>query len=262
MIQFVLPASRSFVSSSAALLAIAMTPPSLSSLDGPSSSCQEGVNESSEKWPRIREPWKLFPVSSYSDLLRDHGKKNVKMIHIVRHAEGTHNVLENYGDPANFDARLTPHGRKQCEKLAVHVKETMPELVENVEEIGVITSPMTRCVQTSLFSFPWLAAADCGVPFVAHESIRETVNYACDRRRPISEIAKDFPRVDFSLCDKDNDFIWDSYRNRIPDGWSKQMESGELNAVADRAVQAFKLLQERPEHHLIVCSHSGKSLSI
>jgi broad specificity phosphatase PhoE len=233
-----------------------MAPPSLtSSLDD----AQDSAPDTSHFLAKIHFPWKLFPANSYNDLLRNHGKENVKVIHVVRHAEGTHNVLENYGDPTNFDARLTPKGKEQCARLAQNVKETIPELVGNVEDIGVITSPMTRCVQTALYSFPWLTATDSGVPFLAHECIRETVNYICDRRRTVSEIAQEFPRVDFALCDKDKDFIWDDYRNRLPDEWDKQMESGELNAVANRALEAFGVLQERPEHHLIVCSHSGKT---
>ena len=34
---------------------------------------------------------------------------------------------------------------------------------------------------------------------VAHESVRETVNFTCDARRAISAIAADFPRVDFAV---------------------------------------------------------------
>ena len=180
------------------------------------------------------------------------------MIHMVRHAEGTHNVEENYRDHDNIDARLTTKGKEQCKKLALKVKSSMPELLESVTDIGVITSPMTRCVQTSLFSFPWLAESK-DVPFVALETIRETVNYACDRRRSISEIAQEFPRVDFSLhCTTDKDFIWDGYRSRLPNDWDQHMESAELNKIASRTREAFTVLQERPEHHLVVCSHSGE----
>ena len=96
------------------------------------------------------------------------------------------------------------------------------------------------------------------IPWVAHESFRETVNFNCDRRRTISEISAEYQRVDFSLCDKDHDYIWDDYRKRLSKEWDQQMESGELNKVVDRAIEGFKFLQQRPEHQLIVCSHSGK----
>jgi broad specificity phosphatase PhoE len=176
---------------------------------------------------------------------------------MVRHAEGTHNLEENYGDRDNIDARLTPKGLEQCAQLAQQVQANRPELVNNVDDIRVISSPLTRCVQTALHSFPWLAGND-SISFTAYESIRETVNYACDRRRPISVIAQEFPRVDFaSFCQQDNDFIWDSYRNRLSDDWEKHMESAELNAVASRGYDGFLFLQQQEQHHLVICSHSA-----
>ena len=45
----------------------------------------------------------------------------------------------------------------------------------------VITSPLTRTVQTALMSFPTLSDRP-DVPFLANESLRETVNFCCDAR--------------------------------------------------------------------------------
>ena len=183
---------------------------------------------------------------------------------MVRHAEGTHNVEGDYKNEKNLDARLTEKGMAQCQSLARHTQITMmEELLQDLDDVAVITSPMTRCVQTVLYSLPWLA--DKGkvvVPFVALESIRETVNYACDRRRTITEISNDFPRVDFSKCNQDNDFLWDDYRHRLGKDWDEHMESSELNMISYRAREGFKYLQGRPEHHLVVCSHSGKLLTV
>mmetsp|Transcript_30556 Transcript_30556/g.73316 ORF Transcript_30556/g.73316 Transcript_30556/m.73316 type:complete len:309 (+) Transcript_30556:18-944(+) len=208
-------------------------------------------------------PWKLYPIESYNELRTKHGKENIKVIHMVRHAEGTHNVERDYKNEKNLDARLTEKGMAQCQTLAQHTQATMMKdlLQQDIDnDVAVITSPMTRCVQTALYSFPWLLADDDDkVPFVALESIRESVNYACDRRRTITEISKEYPRVDFSeCCNHDNDFIWDNYRNRLGKDWDVQMESAELNHMAHRAREGLEYLQGRPEHHLIVCSHSGK----
>ena len=214
----------------------------------------------------IPKPWKLYPMERYQELTTIHGKEQIKVIHMVRHAEGTHNVEQHYKEHSNIDARLTPKGREQCSDLAEKVQETMPHLnvhsdKEYENDIAVIVSPMTRCVQTALYSFPWLAKTST-IPFVAHETLRETVNYSCDRRRPIREISSEFQRVDFSFCDEDLDFIWNEYRQRLSENWEKHMESAELNVVASRAYEGFSFLQERPEHHLIVCSHSGKRRQI
>jgi len=80
----------------------------------------------------------------------------------------------------------------------------------------VVTSPLTRCVQTALISFPALAAMPSeACPFVAHESVRETVNFTCDARRAISAIAADFPRVDFAHCPDDHDAVWAKYETLV-----------------------------------------------
>jgi hypothetical protein len=60
--------------------------------------------------------------------------------------------------------------RRQCERLALNARDLRPEVI--------VTSPLTRTVQTAALSFaPQLAA---GVPLVALEAVRETVNYLCD----------------------------------------------------------------------------------
>jgi len=210
-------------------------------------------------------PWKIYPFECYEGLIKEHGKSKVKVIHMVRHGEGTHNVIgESKGnlavekffrDPSNFDAPLTENGQKQCTVLAQHVKDEVPQLVNNVDDIAVITSPLTRCIETALRSFPWLADI-ATIPFVAEENVRETVNFITDHRRTITELSKEYPRVDFSNCNDDDDIIWNAYRSRVPDE-SKAMESTELNAVADRARKGFINLQQRTEHHLIVSSHSA-----
>jgi broad specificity phosphatase PhoE len=195
-------------------------------------------------------PWQLYPSCQFEQLQATHGKK-VKLVHMVRHAEGTHNVEENYKDSQNIDARLTPKGKQQCDRLAQRLAETLSR-----EDVCVVTSPMTRCVQTALHSFSFLAETN-DIRFVAHESWRETVNFNCDRRRRISEIAQEFPRVDFSLCRDDVDSIWESYRQRLSEDWDRPMESAELHAVAKRALEGFQMLETIPQNQVVVCTHSA-----
>ena len=40
------------------------------------------------------------------------------MIHFIRHAEGYHNVNQDYKNPAHIDAQLTPRGIHQCHALS------------------------------------------------------------------------------------------------------------------------------------------------
>ena len=81
-----------------------------------------------------------------------------KRVTFVRHAEGYHNLRSaltfdsTYNSSINFDARLTPRGERQCATLA-----TNGEAWRDVALVA--TSPMTRCVQTSLLAFPGIGDA-------------------------------------------------------------------------------------------------------
>ena len=128
---------------------------------------------------------------------------NQKILHFVRHAEGYHNVDKRPIHERPLDARLTPNGEAQCASLARITAELRPQLV--------VSSPLTRTLQTArlVFGSPEREAANA--PILALESVRETVNYGCDARRPLREIRPEFPGVDFSNCPADDDPLWSQY---------------------------------------------------
>ena len=198
-----------------------------------------------------------YPLSQLSTLPKKYTQ--VKIVHFVRHAEGTHNVNNQYRDMRNFDARLTLNGIDQCVALresatleSEHNNNTM-ETPPHASCDLIVTSTMTRCAQTTQFSFPHLSH----VPWVAHESIRETVNYACDRRRPISELRVEFPMIDFSHVMEDEDAIWNEYDERLGSDWDHHRESAELYQVANRGRTFLNWLSQRMEQNVIVCTHSA-----
>lgn len=184
---------------------------------------------------------------------------STKRVTFVRHAEGFHNLKAaltfdtTYNSSLNFDARLTPRGEAQCRALA----ETRG-VCEDCDL--VVTSSMTRCVQTSLLSFPTLTrAARDAVPFVANEDLRETANYWCDRRRTTEELEREFgDRVDFSACPM-RDELWERYERIAgpPDAWTKHRESCDLYYVANRCRAFFEWLERRPERRIVVSTHSA-----
>lgn len=188
--------------------------------------------------------YNAYPLHQLDELQQKFS--NVKVVHIIRHAEGFHNVNNQYKHAALLDARLTEKGLAQCQEKAT---EGSPPADL------VITSTMTRCIQTALHSFPSLVDKP-EIPFLAHESIRETVNYECDRRRPISEIRQEFPRVDFSHVQEEEDEIWNGYEVRIGQ-WEKHRESSELHKVAERGRAFWTWLSKRDEEEVIVCTHSA-----
>ena len=209
-----------------------------------------------------RTTFQVYPASHFPQLQETHKKAKVKLIHVVRHAEGTHNVEGNYKDMIHLDARLTGKGMDQCHGLSKRVSDNT--ILLPTSKITVVTSPLTRCVQTALHSFPQLAStsdAEQHVEFLAHEGIRETVNFAADRRRTIQEISNEFPRVKFlqQHCPQDVDKIWDNYDDRLGQDWDNCRESSELVVVVQRARKCFQFILDDLDHtpQVVVCTHSA-----
>ena len=206
-----------------------------------------------------------FPISKLQQVQAKY--HNVKTIHIVRHAEGFHNVNNDYKNIRNLDARLTEKGIQQCQSLAKQCEQqdngdddsgVLANLLKNTDL--VVTSTMTRCIQTALYSFPQLVRKN-SIPFLAHESLRETVNYACDVRRPLSQIKQEFsPRVDFSSSgiEEEEDGIWKFYLDRVGPDFDGHRESAELWRVAERGRTFWNWLASMTQaREVVVCTHSA-----
>ena len=175
---------------------------------------------------------------------------NQKLLHFIRHAQGFHNVDARPIQQRAADARLTPEGEAQCAALAATVEAAglRPELIAS--------SPLTRTLQTGVMCF---RGPDGCPPMAACESLRETVNFLCDRRRPLSEIRPEFEQVDFSACPHDEDAIWAAYeaRHGPADLYGEHREHRDLPSLARRAREAIEWLGGRPEREIVVVSHQS-----
>jgi broad specificity phosphatase PhoE len=207
--------------------------------------------------------------------------KATKMLHLIRHAEGTHNVNQRYRDIANLDARLTERGIQQCRALSNRIRDAaaggrsgscspLSDLATETDLI--VTSPLTRCIQTTLLSLDHAinksdpsnsTTTNSKSPPVVlvYESVRETVNFNCDRRRDMRHVMRDFDHagIDFSHIASREDAIWDAYVDQLgcDQTWTQHRESAELHVVADRGRDFFQWLSHRPERHVVVCTHSA-----
>lgn len=190
-------------------------------------------------------------------------KKNVKHAHFVRHGQGFHNLMadlakqegrtwenctntpENpYVMPEVTDAPLTNKGREQAAVLQPVIRS----LDDSAKPQLVVLSPNCRALQTGVIAFRELLGR---IPFLAHEMVREETGvHVCDKRRPTSQQASEFPMVDFSLLTEEDDVIFS------PDRRETKAE------LVERIYTFFEWLETRDESVVGVSSHSAWLLTV
>ncbi|XP_022136313.1 phosphoglycerate mutase-like protein 1 [Momordica charantia] len=191
-----------------------------------------------------------------------------KTIHLVRHAQGFHNLNEDLDSLLSeefFDARLTPVGWKQVDTLRKHVQSR--GISKKIEL--VITSPMSRTIETAVGTFggeehsddlnvpplmvenaggnnrPAISSLNCP-PVLAIEDCRELIGVLPNvRRRSISEYRPLYPAIDFSMIEHDEDVFWK------PDVFETEDE------ITARGLKFFKWLLTRKEKEIAVVTHSA-----
>ncbi|KAJ0929200.1 putative histidine phosphatase superfamily, clade-1 [Helianthus annuus] len=197
-----------------------------------------------------------------------------KTIHLVRHAQGIHNVIGDkdykaYMSPDYFDAQLTPLGWHQVENLRKHVHAS--GLAKKIDV--VITSPLLRTMQTAVGVFGGegytdtvdalpLMLANVGnsarsaisslncPPIIAVELCREHLGvHPCDRRRSVGEYQCLFPAVDFSLIESDEDVLW---KANIRETREELAIRGKSSSIGQQ-----HMLWTRKEKEIAIVTHSG-----
>ena len=141
------------------------------------------------------------------------------------------------------DAPLTEVGRQQAKALALKTAVLEPSLQPEV----IIVSPLSRSILTTLLAFRHFVSVDGKtslVPCIALESVRETFGvHLCDRRRDTSELALDFPAVDFSGLAHADPFDHE--------------ERESLNEGVQRCKEFLEWLHAREETVVAVGTHSS-----
>ena len=181
--------------------------------------------------------------------------KKMKILHFIRHAEGTHNVKKQYKNPANLDASLTLKGIQQCRDFA-----SADTLTSNDVDC-IIVSPMTRALQTAQYCLENVIRNPISndLPIVAHEEWRETVNYVCDQRRDTTILKSEFPFVDFQHLQYEKDPIWDKYELELGSATEHKShrESNDDAALEARVRAAWDVLANRQEKSIAIVGHSA-----
>ncbi|CAI0548433.1 unnamed protein product [Linum tenue] len=185
---------------------------------------------------------------------------NVKILHLVRHAQGVHNVAgaQDHSalmSPRYFDANLSPLGSQQVRDLSSYVVSS--GILAKIQL--VVTSPLSRTIETAVKVFDRKLTSESVQnsgddaaemsdvnypPILAYELCRERLGlHPCDKRRTVTEYRSLYPDVDFSLIESDDDVMWK------PDARETFAE------VAARGLKFMNWLWTRPEKEIAIVCH-------
>lgn len=202
-----------------------------------------------------------------------------KELHLIRHAEGTHNaaelaaerkglhkknarhaelhaqhgiawmLLEEVSGLRYLDPPLTALGRSQAAELRAELERS------DVRFDVVASSPFRRTLETATRGIPQLQAEPPSIPMVTTDLLRERVaNFTCDSRLPVSGLREAFPHASYEgVSESDEPFLYD-----------KEDGPDSAERVRARAARALEwLLALPPEQHVVaVVSHSHFLLSL
>lgn len=158
------------------------------------------------------------------------------ILHLVRHAEGHHNV--GAGDDYIPDPELTPTGIAQCKALRASFNH-------HSSVVCVVSSPMRRALQTALYSF----ASDALATITALDLLQETSDSPNDIGSSVESLkaqfgdAIDFSSVSPSWTDKGTGSMWEA----------------DVDKVTARAALTRRVLKEMAgsgDHDLVVVCHA------
>ncbi|TYZ64976.1 hypothetical protein PybrP1_005768 [[Pythium] brassicae (nom. inval.)] len=181
------------------------------------------------------------------------GARDVKVVYLVRHAEGIHNAAEReFGterweaecakSDAYLDADLTPFGiddarSKGPPAIAAERARGMPPIER------VVVSTLSRAIQTAEIFF---ADYPPRAPFASMELCREIMGvHTCDKRVSRSQLARKFPRVDVTRVADEEDVLWSPTHRETDE---------EIQARALVFLQ--QLFDAVPERFVAVVTHS------
>ncbi|EEY64357.1 phosphoglycerate mutase family [Phytophthora infestans T30-4] len=156
--------------------------------------------------------------------------EQVKVVYFLRHAEGTHNEAHSkYGSPrwenefarteTFLDAPLTAFGVKDAQSKG-------PPSVQMEMDLGMPSIEMV-------------------VSITCIESCRETFDcHTCNKRRPLSELKRRFPDVDFSRMKDEDDQLWSPTHRET----TEEIQKRALGFL-------IELFREVPERYVVVAAH-------
>ncbi|KAI5860304.1 phosphoglycerate mutase-like protein [Durotheca rogersii] len=148
-----------------------------------------------------------------------------KLVFVIRHGEGHHNVkeaevgrhawdahwslLDGDGRVTWSDAKLTEKGKQQAQVLNAFLRESVASVKMPTPQT-YYTSPLARCLETTRIAYSGLdLPADRPFVPIVKEGLRERYGeHTCDRRSTRSWIASSYPQYVIEPSLTEDDELW------------------------------------------------------
>lgn len=175
-----------------------------------------------------------------------------KVVYFVRHGEAAHNV-----DPAAFstpDNPLTPRGREQASTTLRACLRAIVSDAGGGAFDAVVTSPMTRAIETCLYSIDGTLAP--GVVPRVEPLCTERGSSVCDRGSRRSTLQARFPRLNFDTLGT-AELWWDDDEERYGPNSNEcdYVQHGRI--VSARALALAEWLDNLAAKRVVVFGHAG-----
>ncbi|KAK6435016.1 hypothetical protein LTR95_008799 [Oleoguttula sp. CCFEE 5521] len=159
------------------------------------------------------------------------------ILHLVRHAEGWHNIADHGEDI--HDPFLTPHGEEQCKNL----REGFP-YHDDIELL--LASPMKRTIQTCRLAFK--PVVDRGQQILLMPLAQESSRTQMDTGSTIGQIEEAF-----------GDLVDIHRAAEVHPHWTKNVGrfGPDAEAQIGRARELRQFIRARPEKHVVLVSHGA-----
>ncbi|KAJ5506883.1 Histidine phosphatase superfamily clade-1 [Penicillium expansum] len=179
------------------------------------------------------------------------------MIHLVRHAEGLHNLRNN---PDIRDASLSQRGFDFAEDLGLRFIQAHSNSVG-----AVVSSPLRRTIQTSLTAFPRILSSAQypensgrgvrdGVMLALDADLQEITDLPCNTGSSLTDLVNEFPELGPNIQALDQNW----YIKTGPDSPLPQSDSDRRIQILERLQQILAALQNsQKDKDILVVTHQG-----
>ncbi|KAF2116117.1 histidine phosphatase superfamily [Lophiotrema nucula] len=161
-----------------------------------------------------------------------------KRIHLIRHAQGYHNLsIESHSLP---DPELTTEGEQQCLRLS--------SKIDDIQAIDcIVASPLKRTLWTALVTFRAVLQSRPGMRVIALPELQETSTLPCDIGTDVEQLKQEMEGHPIDWTYVQSDWNSKSTGRYVP----------RADIVTSRAQMSRRFLQCREEQQVAVVTHGS-----